>query len=99
MFKKGVSYLVLSSFLLMDAASCMEPEDNGPSSPPRLRNLSEPSEEQNKEALSPASASNSPNDLDPQERLQTISTLPWDEGKRLYAESTKPLFPNAIIKK
>ncbi|MDK3159515.1 hypothetical protein QPK87_23495 [Kamptonema cortianum] len=83
MLKKSVSYLVLGSFLLMDAASCMEPEDKGPSSPPRspsfLRNPSEPS-------VSPASSSSSLSDLDPQERLKAISSLPWHERNRLYAE-------------
>ena len=84
MFKKSVSYLVLSSLLLVDAASCMESEDKGSSSPPRsprvLRNPPEPS---------PASSSTSLSDpliFDPQERLQAISRLPWDERNRPYAE-------------
>jgi hypothetical protein len=83
----------------MDAASCMESEDNGPSSPRRspriLIDTSESSEGQNTGASSSVLESDSVLQqvgarisaiIDPQERLQAISTLPWDEGKRLYAE-------------
>ncbi|MDK3159524.1 hypothetical protein QPK87_23540 [Kamptonema cortianum] len=86
MLKKGVSYLVLSSFLLMDSASCMEPEEKSPSSPRRSpRILIDTSES----SVNPAPSSSSPSDLlslDFQERLQAIFTLPWHERNRLYAE-------------
>lgn len=99
MFKKSVSYLILSSLLLADAASCMDPQEGDRPLSPRSprRNLEVPNE--GVEIPSHASSSNDPLILeddsmlqqveegisaiiDPQERLQAIHMLPFDEQSR-----------------
>jgi hypothetical protein len=78
MLKKGVSYLILSSFLLMDAASCMDPKEESlpPPSSHILRAPSTPSKA--------ASSSGSPSDF-----LYIIpesSILTWKEKKKPLIE-------------